>query len=345
MPVLTVHNLAGEKCWGPAEVASDHTVAQLREDLAKALNKPAFSLRLLKGEDVLSEGCIESFCTGEADLALQVLGPQNYAEECLSCLDKCPAAVDTKGHGEWLEQAQTALLPSLGFLEGFDDGQLAETEQVRSLCLRLLDQERKDPYGPQKERFPDVASVIAIKILQRIARRGDPDVVRVLKFWLKKIAYKDFVTEENTTSVKTVFHATKAVPDLVEVGDMEVIDILAKRFSDFMNHYGDSNNGPIFMCLEAVAGILTDAHPEGAQRVMHELFGYGYHELFNDPGKGRDCLIMGCRIDKMTSEPGGANIMAILEEARANGVEASADDEVQPATWEQTYGESEEGTQ
>ena len=340
MPVLTVHNLAGEKCWGPTEVALDHTVAQLREDLAKALDKPAFSLRLLKGADVLSEGCIESFCADEADLTLQLVGPQHYAEECLGFLDNCPATVETAEHEKWLEQAKTALLPSLGFLEGFDHVQLAETEQVRSLCLRLLDQERKDPYGPQTERFPDAASVIAIKILKRIASRGDPDVVKVLKFWLKKISYIDFVTEENTTSVTTVFHATKAVPDLVEVGDMEVTEILAKRFSDLMNHYGDSNNGPIFMCLEAVAGILTDAHPEGAQRVVHELFGYGYHELFNDPRRGRDCLIMGCRIDKMTSEPGGANTMAILEEARSNGIEASADDEVQPATWENTYAES-----
>ena len=60
MPVLTVHNLAGENCWGPSEVALDHTVAQLREDIAQALQKPAVSLRLLKKAELLSEGLANS---------------------------------------------------------------------------------------------------------------------------------------------------------------------------------------------------------------------------------------------------------------------------------------------
>ena len=287
----------------------------------------------LRAPKLQPTGCIGAFCTDDSELTVQVIGPQTYAEECLGILDGCPAVVDVTEHVKWLEEAETSLLPLLNFLEGFDDGQLAETEQVRSLCLRLLDQERKDPWGTPTERFPDAASVIAIKILQRIARRGDPDVVRVLKFWLQKISYIDLVTEESTTSVKTVFHATKAVPDLVQVGDMEVIDELVARFFDLMNSWSSSNCGPIFMCLEAAAGILTDAHADGAQRVVEELFGIGYHEMFHEPSRGIDCLILGCRIDKMTGEPGGANIMAILEEARANGVEASADCEVQPTTW------------
>ncbi|CAE7641969.1 unnamed protein product [Symbiodinium sp. CCMP2592] len=109
------------------------------------------------GAELLSEGCIGAFCSEDSELTLQVTGPQAYAEECLGFLDKCPGAVDTEEQGKWLEEAETSLLPLLSFLEGFDDGQLAETQQVRSLCLRLLDQERKDPWGTPT--FPDAASV------------------------------------------------------------------------------------------------------------------------------------------------------------------------------------------
>ena len=73
------------------------------------------------------------------------------------------------------------------------------------------------------------------RILRRIASRGEPGVTTVLKYWLQKIVYKDFDVQENTTSVQTVFHAAKAVPDLVQPGDTEVVEILRGKVFDLLN--------------------------------------------------------------------------------------------------------------
>eukprot|EP00438_Fugacium_kawagutii_P017834 Skav201723 [mRNA] locus=scaffold311:542332:543988:- [translate_table: standard] len=197
MVVLTVRNLAGDTCWGPTDVDSDYTVEKLRNDVAEAIKRPASSVRLLKHTEILSKGGFSE----DADITLQLVGPQTYAEECQSYLGSCPA-VDTAEHSAWLEEAKTQLLPSLEVLQEAEDRELKEVQQVRSLCLQLLDQERKDFYSSPTERYPDKASARAIEILNRIASCGDVEVVRVMKFWLAKIV-------------------CKAVPDLVSMGDME----------------------------------------------------------------------------------------------------------------------------
>ena len=337
MPVLTVRNLAGEECWGPTEVALDYAVDQLREDIAHAIGKNAAHVRLLKDTVVLEGGCVEAFCTEDADLTLHMLGPQNYAEECTRFLESCPK-VGTEEHQKWLEQSQTSLLPSLGLLQGFDDSELKATEQVTTLCLHLLDQQRMDWYGSPSESYPDQASVLAVKILRRIAERGEPSVVRVLRFWLEKIAYVDFAVSENTTSIRTVFEVAKAVPDLVRPGDMEVILVLADKIFDLMNHGINFNVGPIHLCLETVVGILTEAHPEGARRLLEGITGFGYQSLYHESSQGRACLILVCRLGRMASACEGADLKALRETAGTHGVEATADDAVEPATWETTLG-------
>lgn len=70
----------------------------------------------------------------DAEITLQLVGPQTYAEECQSYLGSCPT-VDTAEHSAWLEEAKTLLLPSLEVLQQTDDSELKEVEQVR---LRLV---------------------------------------------------------------------------------------------------------------------------------------------------------------------------------------------------------------
>ncbi|CAK9053092.1 unnamed protein product, partial [Durusdinium trenchii] len=333
MPVLTVRNLAGETCWGPKDVALDSAVAQLREDIAQVIERPAFSIRLLRGTEMLPvSGRIEDFCTEDSELSLQLVGPSTYVEECNEFLKTLPPAVDTEEHQKWLQEAQTSLTSRLELLQAFDDSELKASEQVKALCVGLLDQERTDWYSSPTERFPDEASARAMQLLRRVAERGEPEVVRVMKYWLQKIAFKDFTTGENTTSVWTVFQVAKAVPELAPFGDMQVIQILGEKAGDLMNHYCESNDGAIYMCLEAAAGI-SEGHPEAARDMLHALVGFGYHELFSSPTLGKACLVLGCRLDRVAADPPtSGQLKEVLEQAREEaGVEASEDDPIEPA--------------
>ena len=324
MPQLTVRNLAGELCW-KGGVAPQYAICELRGDLARAIKRPAASLRLLKGAEVL-----ERIDSEDLELTLQVVGPQKYAEECWAFLDSCPE-VDTPEHGEWLLKAEHSLLPSLHLLDAMEDNELKSTEQVKSLCVRLLDQERTDWYSFPTERYPDEASVLALAMLRRIAQRGDEEVVRVLKYWLRKMVFHDCLWSENTTSMRTTFEAAKAVPELVSLGDREVLNHLGGSIHCLMNEYCESNGPPaIYLCLEAGCGILTEAYPEEARLFLHELTKFQQHEVYDHP-IGKACLILASRLGKMTEESGELN--ALLQDL---GLEVSAEDAVEPATWQNT---------
>ena len=145
---------------------------------------------------------------------------EGHVSSCSEFLATCPVGEE---HKAWLLEAKEKLVKPMEMLLSFDAKDLVV---ARALCLKLLALERTDWYGSTQERYPDGATIAALEILRRVASKGDAEVVRVLKFWLKKVYYKDFGTDECTDSVKTVFHAVKAVPDLVEAGDTEVLEIL-----------------------------------------------------------------------------------------------------------------------
>ena len=326
MPVVTIRNLAGEICWGPLEVGEDEEVQDLLEDLVPKLGHPAFGLQLLHGTEVVTKLGSE-----DVELTVQLLSAEGFVSRCSEFLATCPEGEE---HKAWLLEAEEKLVKPMEMLLSFDAKDLMV---ARALCLKLLALERTDWYGSTQERYPDGATIAALEILRRVASKGDAEVVRVLKFWLKKVCYKDFGTDECTDSVKTVFHAVKAVPDLVEAGDTEVLEILKHHVLELNNHWSDYNSGGVWMCLEAVNGITSKEHPAGANLILQMLEGWGdYLELYDVPEDGKACLVLLCRLEEMTGKK-SSYMEKILATAKDNGVVAAATDTIPEVTFETAY--------
>lgn len=256
---------------------------------------------------------------------------EGHVSSCNDFLATCPEGEE---HKAWLLEAEEQLVKPMEMLLSFDAKDLVV---ARALCLKLLALERTDWYSSTRERYPDGATIAALEILRRIASKGDVEVVRVLKYWLKKVCYKDFGTDECTDSVKTVFHAVKAVPDLVEMGDMEVLEILNYHVLELNNHWSDFNSGGVWMCLEAVNGITSKEHPEGAKLILKMLEGFGeYLDLYDVPDEGKACLVLLCRLDEMSGEK-SSYLQKVLATAKDHGVVAAATDAIPDVTFEIVY--------